>query len=420
MFIRRLEVGALPIEVARPLFESWLLHLANVRFGASQHSPAGTSKPWTFSFGDPLGPHFTITESELNVSLRNAVDAAVSEIVEIVNSALDRVEALDLGGHVVYQTEMKLQEFTFHGEGAIHLVRHLSDQRHVEGSRRLSDFVILDFETGLLEETPAGGLFLAPSSQIGVTAFSPGPTESDYTRHTASAIIELTAAICALATGRPVAYSIPLFSAEDGEAEAANHRRHDSSILQLARDSISLDVFANLTSLGGDDSFSRIRSSLLAYHAALKQTSADVATLLFVTSIEALISPRAGWGKRRVTARFIKSLLQICPDVIDGLMDREDVADAFAFIGRGNRGRRRQDFLSKVYDHRSLTSHMGVSPSPAGFAAIGASGGVRVAALSELARAAILGYLVAPRSSLIGHPGLEGSRQLPTEGYLAP
>jgi len=325
----------------------------------------------------------------------------------VLDASIEKVAARDLGGLIVYQTEMTTEEPVFFGHGAIHFMRLLGDQVHIEGARRLSDVAVLDFEEGLLDTPPEGGFLFAPASKIQATVFIHGPTHSEFTDRSANSVTELVAAVCAFATGRPVSFFPTMFSVREEKAEATLARQLDPEILGLARDSISLDVFGDLTVVGGVDAFSRARGSLLAYHAALKQTSSDVATMLLVTSIEALISPRAEWGKSRVTTRFIKSLIQLCPTAIDGLLNHANTAEAFAYTKRGNVRRQRRDLLSLIYDARSLHTHTGLSPSPSGLTIMSATGSLRVALVSDLARAAILAYLQAPRSSIVGHPSLE-------------
>jgi hypothetical protein len=67
----------------------------------------------------------------------------------------------------------------------------------------------------------------------------------------------------------------------------------------------SLDVFDEFPTLGGEDGVMRIRGALLSYHLALQQPSPDVALMLFVSAIEALIVPHAEWRKEKATKRFI-------------------------------------------------------------------------------------------------------------------
>jgi hypothetical protein len=128
--------------------------------------------------------------------------------------------------------------------------------------------------------------------------------------------------------------------------------------------------------------------------------------MLFVTSLEALIVPRSGWRKRKVTKRFVVALIDLCPGAVDSVLEHDNVEQAFDFRRRGAKARQRKDLLERIYELRSNPIHSGIGPSSAGdlmsmFADVSA---MRAALLSDLARGAILAFLQAPRSSLIGHP----------------
>ena len=264
--------------------------------------------------------------------------------------------------------EMTYAPFDF-VSGSLHFARILGDQRHIEGSRRLSDMVLLDFEEGLLADVRRGeGLLLAPQSKIQVTIFAPGPGPSDWSRKNAEACAEVVAAVCTVASGRPVGYAaVQLqFPAQDDDAAKALGRTCDPAILGLARDSISVDPWGELHAVGGQDAVVRVRRALLAYHAALTQTSTDVAVMLFVTSIEALISPRQEWRKLRVTQRFVKSLVELCPQAVDALLAHMNVEEAFAHKIKGGVNRQRRELLERIYDTRSTPTHTGLDLSAAG------------------------------------------------------
>lgn len=417
-----IDPNGLPDDVARMLFEAWIIVLSGEKFGfsQSQYSTSGNRFHRNAIFGSPVENHFSLDTDGLTVTLNQSVGVRQIEVEKLVDTALEKVATKDFGGTVVYTTEMSVKEPQFTGPGEIHFMRVLGDQVHIEGPRRLSDVVLLDFEEGLLNDVPVGGLLFAPPSKVQVTVFVPGPCSSDLTQRSAAGIVELVAAICALATGRPILYRAPPFPAADSDAATALRRKRDPAILGLARDSVSLDVFGDLQALGGTDALLRVRGSLLAYHAALTQASPDVAVMLFVTCIEALISPRATWGKEKVTQRFIKSLIQMCPDAVDELLRHSNTEEAFGFSRRGGQQRQRRDLLSLIYETRSLPTHTGLALSPAGFAGMGAAENMRVALLSDLARAAILSYLQAPRCSIIGHPSLDFPSDDQTRKGLAP
>jgi hypothetical protein len=192
----------------------------------------------------------------------------------------------------------------------------------------------------------------------------------------------------------------------DDEAAATQVLRRDASILTLARDSISLDIFEEFAALGDLDGVLRARGSLLSYHAALQQANPDVATMLLVSSMEALIVPSPEWRKDKVTKRFKEVICELCPAAIDELVNHIDVERAFSYKRKGGPRPRRHQLLNRIYELRSSPTHEGIGLAGGGMMVpMGmTSGSLRVAMLSDLARAVLLAFLQAPRSSLIGHP----------------
>ena len=297
----RIESGGLNDEAARLLFEAWVHRLSTERLALLGQSSGGSasSADRTATFGDHLNEHFVLHMSGLDITDVTSVGVSNDDIQAIIEDASARIAARDTGEPVIYQMEVRLRPVDFM---SVHFMRTLGDRIHIEGSRRLADAALLDFEQGLLADAPAEGVLFAPPSKVQVTIFAPGPVPSEFSQRAAAGTAEIVAAICAFATGRPVEYHVPLFPlpTDDKDATAkALARRADPTILTLARDHISLDVFGDLAALGGEDALLRVRGALIAYHAALTQTITDVAVMLFVTSIEALISPRPEWGSRR-------------------------------------------------------------------------------------------------------------------------
>lgn len=401
--------NGLPDDVARRLFDAWVSKLSEQQLGYSQRSSNSDEDGAFSAFGDLLGEHFELRGAGLTVSVK-VVDVDEEVVLELLDEASNLVAARDTGESVVYQLEITVAGLDFVTDG-MHFMRMLGDQRHIEGSRRLADVVLMDFEQGLLADAPPAGLLLAPQCRVQVTVFAQGPGPSDWSQDTANAMIEVTAAICAFATGRSVDYFPMVFPAQPPDADLARQRQRDPTIPGLARDSISLDVFGELPMLGHEDAVLRVRGALLAYHAALKQTSPDVAVMLFVTAIEALISPRHEWGKQKVTARFARSLLELCPETVDALLAHGNIEEAFQYTKRGGINRQRQDLLNRIYDARSAPNHTGLGLSATGMAIMATPHSMRVALVSDLARAAILSYIQSPRSSLIGHPHLNPPAQ---------
>jgi hypothetical protein len=147
------------------LFEAWVFKLSQERLGFAQRSSGSNSEGPTATFGDILNDHFVLHGSGLDIERVTLAGVREGVVQVIIEDSIARVAAGDMGDPVVYQLEMTLKPFDFIS-GAVHLMRTLGDQIHIEGSRRLSDTVLLDFEQGLLADAPGEGLLLAPSSKF--------------------------------------------------------------------------------------------------------------------------------------------------------------------------------------------------------------------------------------------------------------
>lgn len=161
-------------------------------------------------------------------------------------------------------------------------------------------------------------------------------------------------------------------------------------------------------SYGGPESVLKARNALLTYDAALRQGNHDVATILFVTAIEALTPPPLDWRKERVTTRFVVAVQELCPQALEEILAHANSELAFGPIKqRQNRRKVYESLLGRIYDMRSSPVHAGLSITPRLFAhGFGADATMRIALLSDLARAAILAFIQAPRNFLVGHPVL--------------
>ena len=107
-----------------------------------------------------------------------------------------------------------------------------------------------------------------------------------------------------------------------------------------------------------------------------------------------------------MTKRFADAVIDLCPDAVDQLLAHPNVEQAFAYTPKGGEIRRRRGLLERIYETRSLPTHAGPGLSAMGFAALASPDTMRIALLSDLVRSAVLSYMQAPRSSLIGHPAI--------------
>jgi hypothetical protein len=398
-----------PSDIYTLLFTSWVQLFGQQRLSLGQHGSGPTAQGgYSYNFGVTTEKGFILDRSPDGWwTLKSFQGLAESELEGIVTDAIAHASAGDFGEGAVYETTMQAKGFGMDSITMFNFPRLLGDQMHIDGARRLGNVVLLDFlpKSPLV---PAAPQLFAPETDIKVTILAPGPVAGDFAHKIAAGVAETVAAICAFALGRPVVMPLMIFPETGHDLVTAQGRRFDASILGLARDHVSLDVFGEFATLAGLDGVLRVRGSLLSYHAALQQASPDVAMMLMVSSLEALIVPRPEWRKEKATKRFIMALDVLCPDVIDTTVKHSNVEQAFGYKRKGGAKARRRQLLDQIYAQRSNPTHSGIGLSGVGMlSAFMDSGSMRVALLSDLARGALLKFLQAPQSSLIGHPMFE-------------
>ena len=398
-----------PPEVANGVFVQWCIHLSVSELGLTQWS--GPSKPTgAITFSNPTeGLSFTITPSgQLAWRVTEITGIDSEKIKQVITLAAANVRSNNSGSDLVYQATMECCNPPLRDDMLLNMFRVLGDQVPIVGPRRLSDIALLDFAQDSPPES--GQVLFVPDTKITVTLFAPGPAAGPLTQNAVGATFETVAAICSIALGRPITYSaLANFPVAAEFAESQRARRYDPSILGLARDSISLDIFAELAALGGPDAVIRARNACVTIHEAQRQANADIATMLYVCAIEALITPgrQCKWRKEQVTKRFREAVLILCEQAVDASLAHQNLEEALGFSKRGNINRQRRELVDHIYDLRSLPTHAGIGPRNISIHTFGAERSIRVALLSDLARATLLAYLQTPMSFLTGHPALQ-------------
>jgi hypothetical protein len=395
-------------EVANGIFVQWCIHLSVSELGFTQWS--GPIKPTgAFTLSNPAeGRSFTLTPSgQLAWKITEVAGIDSVKIKRLITVAAEKICHNNSGMDLVYQTTMECRNPPLDHGMVLNMFRVLGDQVPIVGSRRLSDVVLLDFTQDLPPES--GQILFVPDTKITVTLFAPGPAAGPLAQNVARATFETVAGICSIALGRPISYSaLAHFPVPADLAESQRVRRYDPGIRGLARDFVSLDIFGELAALGGPDALIRARNSCVTIHEAQHQANADIATMLYVCAIESLITPgrQCKWRKEQVTKRFRDAVLLLCKGAVDALLAHRNLEEALGFSKRGNVDRQRRALVDHIYDLRSLPTHTGVGPRNVSFQALDTERSIRVAMLSDLARAALLAYIQAPMSFLTGHPAM--------------
>ena len=388
------------------LFLQWVYTLAQVELGVTQFGQSGDN--WQFT-REP-GNYGISVAIQGEGDVRYVVEATGGASADQVSSVCERAHAAmtrdDVGEGVWFQSGFVSAEPDLLGNPT-QFVRNMGDQRFISGWRRISDDVLVEFSPeGVDNPSPLN----APKTEMRVLIRLPGGGSGPFSSKLASDVLEFVRLICAFALGRPIAVGVgTAFPADEAAISEAESRQQDHENVQtLARNGVSLDPFAHLASLGGEASVVRYRGALVAFDAAMEAKNPDVATILFVSSIEALLSPETEWRRNRLAARFIRSVREYALSSVDSLLQHPNMERALGFSPKGGPSKRRRDILSHIYELRSAPVHAGPAM------AMGMMGGslshdgqIRVGLLSDLAQGVILGYLTAPHSSLVGHPDVD-------------
>ncbi|MCH7777655.1 MAG: hypothetical protein IH878_14125 [Gemmatimonadetes bacterium] len=393
---------------SRQLLADWFVRLArdaDLKF--DQRSASSQS----LTIGNPKAPHVVakFTDQAPYLQFVASDEAKQTLVDELANQAVKHVENGELGGVVWYSTELHEVALTFGSHSTMSpLLLRLANQVRIQGWRRLGTNVLLEFEEEKPDDWDAKPQILAPEAIVKAHVAAPGPCAGDFSKSIAKQVMELVEAVCTFALGRPFEIPHTIFSSKDASVPELEARGQDAAIPNLARKGVSLDVFDRLRALGGLQSFERARASLLTFDAAVRQERDPVAYILYVVAAEALTTPFMPWRTEKLTKRFKEFFNELMPKDLDEIVAHANFEEAFA-IKRGTRAARalRFDVLNQIYASRSGLVHKGIGPSYD--AMMGTSGGdaVRRGLLSGFAEMAILRFLEAPRSSIVGHPAFD-------------
>ncbi|RAS64661.1 hypothetical protein C8D87_105151 [Lentzea atacamensis] len=387
---------------------SWVQALATKELEVENGEQSGTISPstgvssqWTFTRADGVGFKVQRSADDSTWIIVADTDLNRSKVGSIIERAVNAASRQEFGEVQCYRAELTSDIPGVRELLTSQFMRLMSEKVYIEGRRRLGDIAILTFKPeGPADDNP----FHVPRTTISVHMFVPAPCVSPFSDKIATDLIETIRLISTFAMGRPVDWSTAVsVPATEDEARDATEVRFDPAVLTLARNGVPLDIFG-LTGTASPEVMQKVRSSLISYDAAIRQTNPDVATILFVAGMEALTIPATEWRRQRPVARFVQAVNELCPNVIDAIIAHLNFGTAFGITLRGGAQKKRKAFLDKVYDLRSTPVHSGPSLFSNPMMAGAQPGTQRVALLSELHYQHVLAYISSPRSSLIGHP----------------
>lgn len=404
----------LRLDQLQGLSASWLRRLlGEAGYDVSQTS---LSPHHPFIIGPQDGLHITATplDSPPWIAAESSDQERQGEVDELVQrsgelSSGDLVSEEDFGGVVWYTCTLTDEAPNLADPMFFSRVQQLLyTPARVLGWLRLGPGVLLNFrEDGSnLPEGAAQGetVLFHPNAVIDAYVAVPGPADGPLTRPIAYQFMEVVAAICTFALGRPINLPPIVMPVQDFHGETVADleiRRADATLLTLARQGIPLDIFH--LAVEDKDSWRRIRGALLSYDAALRQQREQVAMILFVVAAECLTNPFQPWKKDRLTTRFVKFFSELMPDHLDSMVQHGNFEQAFD-VARGSKSPKtlRRMLLERLYEFRSEPVHEGLAMAYQGFGHSGITGQRRML-VAWFAEWAILYYLQAPRTSLIGH-----------------
>jgi hypothetical protein len=401
-------VTELRLDQRQTLSASWLLRLVR-EAGFDVPQTSLSTAPFIIGRADDF--HITVTPQDSSpwISAVSSDESRQEEIDEFVQRsgelASGRLESLeDFGGHVWYTCTLAGEQPNLADPMFFSRMQEmLYTPVRIVDWRRLGWGVLLNFREHAPEDGPRDETVLIhPTPIIDAYVAVPGPTDGPFTRRIAHQFMEVVAAICTFALGRPVNLPPIVWPAQEEILADLETRRADETLGTLARRGIGLDIF--YLALADRDSWQRLRGALLTYDAALRQQREQVAVILYVVAAECLTNPFQPWKVERLTTRFIKFFDELMPDHLDEMIQHGNFEEAFGIV-RGSKlpHTLRRALLGTLYGFRSEPVHEGLAMAYEGFGHSGLTGQRRMLA-AWFTEFAILRYLESPRTSLIGHP----------------
>lgn len=392
----------------RQLVADWFVRLGS-EAGLDFNDRSASSQ--SFTFGNPKTFHVTASFAGEAPYLQFAAsdEARQTLVDELVQRAIDHVDKGELGGIVWYTATLSEAAVSFSSRSMMSdLMLRLGNQVRINGWRRLGSNILLEFQEEKPDDWETKPPILAPKAVVKAHVAAPGPCVGDFSKSLARGVMEFVEAACTFALGRPVQLPPEFFASKDASVRELEPRREDASIANLARKSVSLDVFNRLQALGGLESCARVLASLSTFDAAARQERDPVASILYVVSAEVLATPFTPWRKEKLNKRFKEFFDELMPDDLAEIIAHGNFEEAFG-IKRGTRTARalRRDLLERIYDERSGLVHEGLRPSYGGISSGSDHNCIRRGLLSDFAEMAILRFLEAPRSSFVGHPAFD-------------
>lgn len=378
-------------EERRALFADWLGYLCDKEFGAPQQGSSGDA--WTIGLAN--GVTVTVRFGPQGEPQVEATDASV-DVSSLVDKAFENAARGDTGPGQWYRMALSC-DVGIDGL-ALHLPRILNEHRRFEGDWAFGSDCLLTFKQA--NTKPAQ--LVIPKFDLTAVYRVASPWHGPFGQDRAAEAGTFVRSIAAFASAAPFQPLVGLFPANEGEAKAAQDALAGGLQQIHAEGLVLADALQRLVAPAGREALNRVHGAIYAYEEALSQRSEFVAAILLVSGMEALTTPDRPWRRKRLTVRFIQSISDLCSDELAEILAHENFEQAFGDM------RSVRQFLDVLYDARSRPLHTGfVQHRVSALPEMGGEPGIRIMFVSKLTRAAILSFLRAPFTSLVGHPDVD-------------
>lgn len=386
-------IGRVAQPVLGDLFVDWFSLLVDREFGCVGRSTNGERQSIRVRDGSECGVVLSKVTGEIAIEAPNAIR---SRVLKLAESALVFTQSGKTGDAAWWKMAFSSKPEPNEALN-VHMMRSLSQHRRFVGPWRLGSDALVTFEQQGAEHPP-----LFSNQAVQVVFRSVGPGHGPFGARIARKNSTLIRAILSLITASPPGGQSPVFPADADELTKTSVLLDSGSIPELHIKGFPVwQALGALLASGSCEAFDRVFGALVAFEHALLQKTAESSIVFFVTAIEALAVPNAGWKNERVTKRFVEFLLLVCPEAINEVLNHANFKQAFGSVATT------KAFAQQLYHLRSHPIHTG----KLGEITSGLFGDpedqIRIALIADVARAAILSFLLRPFSMLIGHPNLD-------------
>jgi hypothetical protein len=381
-------------------FVDWCHALIDEKFGIENHGE-GSGR---FTIKPKDGQEIALLQDGAGKCSIESIEALSPALLNIVDEAKGKSIHREYGLVRWYETELFSRDGMDPSFG-IHMCRLLGHACTYTGSFRLGEDVLAECSVDDVKKLPGFS-----KQTIKIKFRSPGPGYGPQATRLARMTANMIRAVLSFCTAKALEGGVFVRPYKDPKAKPGGGVKLE--IKELCRRDIPVwsRIFQSIPAPENIELPARMINALTAYEHAQHQETDGAAVLFYIASIEALTIPNNPFANDRVRSRF-KALLRhlVEPKLVETL-EHKNFAEAFA----GTKLPTNPNQLTEhLYGMRSKLVHSGALGLERDLVRLGSMGPpMRVALVAEIAEMAILEFLRAPFSSLIGHPQFDDVWQL--------